>query len=756
MRRLDYDTVKRGFFKGKNSLRKLLKVSLQLFEAKQTGILFGTNHTQIKFLPTHMWDRGVMDRFDGRGFYGLILKLFGKRIVTAKGLSPIMFQKKDEEGGLVDNDGIIAYVLRNYANYYKQGINVIICPRTDKYVSLSEKPFLEIPFFVYDGKRISKSEVSIQVNTRIVKHFKSSNSIYIYLPDYGILVINTANQDLLKIKNDLFENEAELNLRLDILIDLVEASSLAYLGQLTGRKGAQLLWNKEKHLRKTSRDLIENEKRYRDLYENAPIAYISLDPDGIILNCNRKALQLSGYAASELIGRNARDLFARARGADLFLHSLSKGRVLKDKELKITVRDNQSIWVSMSVDAVRDSNGRITELRMMILDISRRKLLESQLMQSQKMEAIGTLAGGIAHDFNNILSPIFGYAEMMLMDAIDDTPEKEHLETILDCANHAKELVSQILTFGRKKEHALIAVDSSKAIMDSLSLIRSVLPATIRLETKIYDDCYTIMADPVQLHQVMMNLVTNACHAMKNISDGCISISLENVDQPPSFMDAGHSGKSYVRLSVSDTGSGIENEHIDKIFDPYFSTKKEGDGSGIGLSVVHGIVESHGGFIQVESREGKGTRFDIYLPQSHEIIAAEHTLNEPAEIEKGCERVLLVDDDRKVAMMETHMLKKLGYSVSCFTNSTNAVKEIKNNPNLFDLIITDMTMPDINGIQLADMIYRIKPELPVILCTGLGETLEKKEYHLPSIKALLKKPVAIRDLSRAMRSALSG
>jgi PAS domain S-box-containing protein len=759
MKQSDVRALEKQFFRGADPLKKLLKVSLDLFEAKHTGILYGTNETKIRFLPTSMWDRGIVDRFDGRGARGLILKLFGRQIVTARGLSPVYFYKQGGSDPREDNDGIIAYVLRNCADYYKKGISVIICPDTDRYILSKDEAYLEIPFFVYNGNCFERSGEAIKVDVRIVKHFKSKNSIYIYLPDYGILVLNTADPDLLKLHHDRFVQEQKLRQRLDILIDLVETASLAYLGQLKGKKGAQLLWRKEKHLRQTSQELIDNERRYRDLYEHAPIAYVSLEPSGVILKCNYKARELSGFEENELIGRNAVDLFfkestAQAEVKQMF-ERLVKGGSIKDLELRITPKNLSPVWVSLSVDAVRNRQGRMTELRMMIMDISQRKNLENQLIQAQKMEAIGTLAGGIAHDFNNILSPISGYTEMLLMDMDEKDPAAKSLNIILDCVNHAKNLVNQILTISRQKEHALKVLDADDTLKESMVLVKSYLPATIELNCRIEAAGSRVHADPVQFHQVVMNLVTNACHAVKDREKGRIDIILKTISMPKPFLHSVNGGsRGYVCLSVRDTGCGIKKEILDKIFDPYFSTKGEGEGSGIGLSVVHGIVESHGGVITVDSTENQGSQFDVYLPVCREDMAVEAASEDEMILESGTERILLVDDDKKVAVMETHMLEKLGYTVTCFTNSLNAVKVFKSNPHLFDLILTDMTMPDLTGAQLADKIYRIKPEIPVVLCTGLGDTVDLHKFSLPSIKGFLKKPVAIKELSHTLRQAL--
>ena len=760
MKKLNLDTIEKEFFKGGNPWKKLLAISLDLLDAKQSGILYGTNETKIKFLPTNMWDRGIMDKLNGKGVSGLILRLFGTYIVTARKLSPVLFYKRSLEGEFTDNDGIISYVLRNCADYYKKGISIIICPDTGRFIRETEDidGYHYISFFIYDGIWINRPENRIKVDTRIVKHFKSTNSIYIILPDYGILVLNTADQGLMDVRDNKFIREKELRQRLDLLIKLVETSSLAYLGKLKGKKGAELLWRKEAHLRRAYLNLAENERRYRDLYENAPIAYLSIDRHGNILRCNQEACLLSGYDKSELYGKNVQDLFANKEEADQNFHliwkTLEKEGAVNDLEIDMVKRNKERLWISLSIDAIKEKNDEIVEIRAMAMDISRRKTLEKQLFHAQKMEAIGTLARGIAHDFNNVLSPISGYAQMMLMDTRKDGSEKEHVSIILDCARHAKDLVNQILTFSRQKEHRQVLVKAANAVAESMGLVRSFLPSTIKINISIDKDAGYIMADPIQINQLIMNLVTNAYHAMEK-SGGLLEVSLARVNIHPSTP-----GKermmpgAYVLLSVTDTGHGIDKDIIPNIFEPYFSTKEEGKGSGIGLSVVHGIVESHGGYIRVESCKGDGTKFLIYFPVCRNRGDVwEETMPE-LKVEMGTERVLLVDDDKKVAIMHTHMLEKLGYGVTCFTDSLKALAAYKENSELFDVVITDLTMPDLNGFDLAKKMHKINSNLLIILCTGLGDSIDKSRDDACCIKGFLSKPVEVNALSSTLRRLL--
>ena len=766
MKSLSFSSIEEDFFKGKNPLKKILAIALDLLGARQTGLLYGTNGTHMRFLPSSEWDRGMMDRFDGRGLSGMILKLAGTRIITAKGLSPVFFYTTDPDGRRRDTHGIIAYVLRNSADYYRKGINVVLCPDTDRFIASAggEEGYHRIPFYIYDGREISRPRNHIKVDTRIVSHFKSSNSVYVILPDYGIMVINTADPMLMEMEGDTFVREDDLRQRLDLLIHLVERSSLAYLGRLKGKKGAELLWRKEEHLRKAYTHLSESEKKYRDLYENGPIAYFSLTPEGRIFQCNHKAVELSGFDRADLMGKSAYDLFENQEGAEQDFkqvrETLDRGQPVRDLEVRLVRRSGERVWIILSIEAIRGRDGGVMEMRVTALNISQRKTLEKQLFQAQKMEAIGTLARGIAHDFNNLLSPVSGYAQMLLMDDGRDQEARARIQTILDCTRHAKELVNQILTFSRQREHRLVLVKARKAVEDSMVLIRSFLPSTIKIETRYGKGSGYIMADPVQLHQVIMNLVTNSYHAMGS-EGGTLEVALEKTLVCPAGELGGEFGDDippgdYVSLSISDTGEGIDPGILSKIFEPYFTTKEEGKGSGIGLSVVHGIVKGHGGDIRVRSEPGKGTCFTLYFPVCGK---QEEDNSEPpaaaGAIVTGTGAILLVDDEPIVAFTHTDLLERLGYQVTCVTRSTAALELFIEHPEAFDLVMTDFTMPDMDGLELAREICSIRPEQKVLLCTGLGDDMDRGEGHASCVAGIIGKPVEVQALSQLIQKLMA-
>jgi nitrogen-specific signal transduction histidine kinase/ActR/RegA family two-component response regulator len=381
-----------------------------------------------------------------------------------------------------------------------------------------------------------------------------------------------------------------------------------------------------------------------------------------------------------------------------------------------------------------------------------RKKLEGQLIQAQKMEAIGTLAGGIAHDFNNILSAVIGYNELLQMKLPKNTMEFDYAHQIGLAGTRAKDLVQQILTFSRQTEKEFKPVEISITVKEVIKLLRSSLPTTIEIKQNIQSD-YLVMGDSTQIHQILMNLCTNAGHAMKE-KGGQLLIGLKNIKLNEELI----SDKMklapgiYVQLSVSDTGHGIPAEHLERIFDPFFTTKERGEGTGMGLSVVHGIVESYKGAIHVSSQEGKGTVFDIYLPAIES--RADLDKSEAEHMPKGTEHILFVDDEPIIVEMGKSQLEALGYKVSTRSDSLEALALFKSKPDSFDLIITDMTMPKMTGDELAKDIKRIRPDIPIILCTGFSSKLTSKSAQQLDIDGLLMKPIILKDMASAVRKVI--
>jgi CheY-like chemotaxis protein len=370
------------------------------------------------------------------------------------------------------------------------------------------------------------------------------------------------------------------------------------------------------------------------------------------------------------------------------------------------------------------------------------------------MEAIGTLAGGIAHDFNNILSPIIGYSEMIIDDAPEKSPLTNKIEQILMAATRAKELVRHILTFSRQTEQELLPLELHPIIKESLTLLRASIPATIEIRQKIDTGCRPVLADPTQIHQVLINLCTNAFHAMRD-RDGILGVEMSEVeigaaDCMAMKLDPGR----YVKISVSDTGHGIPKNILDRVFEPYFTTKKPGEGTGLGLSVVHGIVKSNHGEIKLYSEPGKGTTVNIYLPCIESDGFAPKKSSREA-VTGGNESILIVDDEEYIVTMLNEMLERLGYHVTRFTDSTKAFAEFRKDPYRFDLIITDQTMPKMTGTELAEECMRIRPDLPVVVCTGFSEILSEEKARAIGISEYVTKPVVKNEIASAIRNALA-
>jgi CheY-like chemotaxis protein len=379
--------------------------------------------------------------------------------------------------------------------------------------------------------------------------------------------------------------------------------------------------------------------------------------------------------------------------------------------------------------------------------------LEKRLAQAQKMEAIGTLAGGIAHDFNNILSAIIGYTELSLIDIPKGSALQNNLQQVLKAGGRAKELVRQILAFSRQGESELVPVKVSLIVNEALKLLRASLPATIKIRHNIKSHL-SVLTDPTNIHQVLMNLCTNASFAMQ-ADGGVLEVSLNDVDLDADFAGQHPDVKpgKFIRLMVKDTGCGMTPEATERIFDPFFTTKKVGQGTGMGLSVVHGIIKSHGGTILVESSPGKGSAFSVFLPAIETEVADQ--ANQAQLVITGNERILFVDDEDFQADIGKRMLGRLGYRVTAKTSSVEALDLFRQTPDEFDLVITDMTMPDMTGDVLARKLISIRPDIPIIACTGYSERINPDIVKEIGIKEMAMKPVVMKDIAQMIQRVLA-
>jgi len=410
---------------------------------------------------------------------------------------------------------------------------------------------------------------------------------------------------------------------------------------------------------------------------------------------------------------------------------------------------------------IRDKNGQPLSILMSLHDLTNarkdleeRARLESRLRQAQKMEAIGTLAGGIAHDFNNILTAVLGYAELVREGLKQDGASLEDIEQVIKGALRARDLVKHILTFSRKGDYRIVSLAPHLIINESLKLLRASIPATIAIQQDIDRDCGNILADPSQLQQVMLNLCTNAQQAMDKES-GILRVSLQRKELSRADVESelNVSPGAFVELTVSDTGQGMNETTMARIFEPYFTTKEFGKGTGLGLAVVHGIVHDCGGLIKVASEVGKGTAFHVYFPVA--TGEADGKADETADdITAGQERILVVDDEVALVRYEKSVLEGLGYQVTAMTDSIKAWEIFLASPYGFDLLITDQTMPAMPGTVLAGKILAIRPDMPVILCTGYSSMVDEGKAQEMGIRLLAMKPFDKKELARLVRKAL--
>ena len=417
----------------------------------------------------------------------------------------------------------------------------------------------------------------------------------------------------------------------------------------------------------------------------------------------------------------------------------------------VSPKDNRSYNVSSTIfENETGSFSKISVLR----DNTQIKRLQDRLQQAQKMEAIGNLAGGIAHDFNNILFPIVGLAELLLEDLPQDSMEYQNVQEIHYAGRRGSDLVNQILAFSRQTELKMIPVWIQKVLKEVLKLSRTTIPSDITISQDIDEKCGKILIDPTQLHQVALNLITNAYHAVEP-SGGKIHVSLSETDHSAENgeADSAPAPGRYAKLTVTDTGCGITPENMEKIFEPYFTTKDQGKGTGLGLSVVYGIVKEYKGDITVSSAVGKGTTFDVFFPLLETDGDRDHT-NDTIPVAGGNETILLVDDEAAVIRLEKEILERLGYATVVRTSSVEALEAFKADPAAFDLVMTDMTMPNLTGLQLAREMMRIRPDIPILICTGFSERLDMNLVNSMGIKGMLMKPIVKSDLARMIREAL--
>jgi len=517
--------------------------------------------------------------------------------------------------------------------------------------------------------------------------------------------------------------------------------------------------------------LRESEEKFRFLAENMGDIVWTVDLDFRTTYVSPSVENVLGFTPTERMHQSLEEMVtpeSLQNIQEVFLKELeSDGKNTVDPNRSFTIeieyyhKNGSTVWMENIVKAIQAPDGILAGIHGVSRDITERKNaeeekadLQSQLQHAQKMESIGTLAGGIAHEFNNILGIVLGNAELAMEKLSERNSTRHNLKEIRTASLRAKDVVRQLLSFARKSRLEKKPVNIISIVSESLKLLRSSIPASIEFRQNISEDIDIIMADPTQINQVLINLCTNAEHAMPE--GGMIEVTLKNSeleeDTAAKFPEL-NPGR-FVTMTVSDTGHGIYQDVIDRIFDPYFTTKEVGKGTGMGLAVVHGIVKEHNGLITAESEIGKGTTFSIFFPAIEKEAVLETEIDE--ELPHGSESILFIDDEDSLVELGYQKLKRLGYEVDATTSPIEALHRFRSDPNKFDLVITDMTMPQMTGDKLAIEILNIRPDIPIILCTGFSEKIDEKKAKEIGATDYIEKPIDELGFASKVRKVLDG
>lgn len=509
-----------------------------------------------------------------------------------------------------------------------------------------------------------------------------------------------------------------------------------------------------KELQTAHNSLSKKENYYRKLLERSNDIITVMGPDGTVRYQSPSVKRILGYEAGTLTGSPYTE---NMHNDDKMRFNETIRQIRTEQQSEATVvfrfRDSQNAWRTIeSIIRNLSDDDSINSILMNSRDITERCRLESQLRHAQKMEAIGALAGGVAHDFNNILQAIQGFSDLALTKIDPGSQAHMFLEQVLIAGERAGELIKQILTFSRPNEQERKNLKMQPIIKETLKFLRSSLPSTIKISENIETDCPSVYADPTQIHQIIMNLSTNAFHPMQE-NGGTLKVSLKSENIHPSSHISPQG--LYLHLTIADTGYGMPTEVREHIFEPFFTTKGPGEGTGLGLATTHGIVREYGGHITVNSAPGEGTKFDIYLPAIQEQEEEETaTPDMPEELKRGTESIMFVDDEVTLTELAKNLLSDLGYQISAFTDSTKALKTFQSNPDSCDILITDYTMPDIRGDELIAETRKIKPDIPVILCSGFRDQLDQKDLEDINVNCFLNKPFTTKEITEAVRRCL--
>jgi PAS domain S-box-containing protein len=557
-------------------------------------------------------------------------------------------------------------------------------------------------------------------------------------------------------------NHSDLRKRAEKELDALPHNSDA-LSTMLPEKTANLIHQLQVHqvelemqneeLRCIQSELEIARDRYAHLYDFAPVGYLTISEKGIIEQANLTAAcmlqweraDLAAKPFTRLVAKEDQDIFYRHR------QQLLEADIPQICRLRLIKKDGTPFYVQLECMLVEEGESQ-NKIRVTLSDITQQKRLEARLRNSHKIEAVGTLAGGIAHDFNNILSIIVGNTELAMEDTPDDSPVSGYLQEIKTASLRAKGIIRQILAYTHKTEQAATVVETTPLVRESLKLVRALIPKGIELIEHLADDTASIFIDSAQINQIIINLSINAAQAMPD--GGTLKIRLGTID-----LDAGACTRfeniqpgRYVHLMVSDTGPGISEEHIDRIFDPYFTTKEIGRGTGMGLTIVHSIVTSNRGAIAVLSPPGRGASFEIVFPVTDAASVQDEVMDQV--MPGGNERLLLVDDEKQIVKFQGQILERLGYQVEAFTDPLQALELFKAQHHQIDLVVTDMAMPAMDGDTLIREIIKIRKEMPTILCTGFSDKIDRTKAKEIGARAYLEKPLDRFKLTQTIRKVL--
>lgn len=565
-----------------------------------------------------------------------------------------------------------------------------------------------------------------------------------------------SNGDTTNIKANISSNDE---------IGMLAKTFNEMIHKLTESNNSLILKNSElnaqiKKIKEIEAALESSEFKFKELFEQSPIGLALCEMNGDLISVNPTYAKIIGYSIEETLTLSYWDITPKKYEKDEQeqLRSLretkkygpyEKEYIHKNGHL-VPVRLNGMIVNYGDKDFIWSSVEDITDFKK---SEQARDELNEQLKQSHKMEALGTLAGGIAHDFNNILSAILGFSDLALEDMLPNDSAKKHIEKAIKASLRAKELVSQILMFSRKEFTKMSSINISKTIIEVLKLLRASTPSNIKIETSISENCSNILGNETQLHQIVLNVATNAIQSITK-DEGIIKISLSevNLSEEDLIGESNITPGKFVCFSIKDNGIGIKPEIVEKIFDPYFTTKEVGKGSGMGLAVVSGIVKNHNGFIKLKSEISKGTDFKIFLPITDVENSEKITIKN--DLPRGNEHILIIDDEKDIIELQKELLQRNGYKVTAINSSLNAIELFKSNPTSFDLIISDYTMPQLTGDKLALNIFKIRKEIPVIICTGFNSDIDESKAKELGLASYLIKPVSKNVLLKTIREVL--